>query len=47
MLVKKRYNHLHNTLKLLMAEQIFLSPQVKQNVSISNKQLSHASCRTT
>ena len=30
-------NHFHNILKLLMFQQIFLSPQVKQSAIISNK----------
>ena len=31
------YNHCHNILRLLLFYQIFLSPQVKQRVIISNK----------
>ena len=34
---EKSYNQGHNILRLLMFDQIFLSPQVKQSVFISNK----------
>ena len=39
-------NHVHNNLRLLIIEQIFLLPQVKQSIIISNK-LVYKSCLTS
>ena len=39
-------NHVHNILRLVVVELIFLSPQVKLSVIISNK-LVYTSCQTT
>ena len=45
-LISNQYNHVHNILRLLMVEQIFLSPQVKQSMIVSNKP-ANTSCLTT